>query len=110
MRAANPGEDQRDSRQFDLSTIDFEKLRDEFAHKVKRKACALDDIRFIVETKLQQMLAARKQREAVEKFRGKQRLAHDHDSQRETQKFLDEMATQRASSSQSWRTTVDSHT
>ena len=59
---------------------------------------------------LQQMLAARKQREAVEKFRGKQRLAHDHDSQRETQKFLDEMATQRAVTSQSWRTTVDSHT
>jgi len=58
---------------------------------------------------LQQMLAARQQREAVEKFRGKQRLTHDRDVQRETQKFLDEMATQRATSSQSWRTETESH-
>jgi len=29
--------------------------------------------------------------------------------QRETQKFLDEMATQRATSSQSWRTETESH-
>jgi len=58
---------------------------------------------------MQQMLIARKQREAVEKFRGKQRLAHDQDIQRETQKFLDEIATQRASV-QSWRTTADSLT
>lgn len=58
---------------------------------------------------LQQMLAARQQREAVEKFRGKQRLSHDRDVQRETQKFLDEIATQRASTSQSWRTEANSH-
>jgi flagellar FliJ protein len=58
---------------------------------------------------MQQMLVARKQREAVEKFRGKQRLAHDRDIQRETQKFLDEIATQRASV-QPWRTTADSLT
>ncbi len=58
---------------------------------------------------LQQMLAARQQREAVEKFRGKQRLSHDRDVQRETQKFLDEMATQRASSSQTWRTEANSN-
>jgi flagellar export protein FliJ len=56
---------------------------------------------------LQQMLAARKQREAVEKFRGKQRLAHDQDVQRVTQKFLDELATQRAVPAQAWRTTSD---
>ena len=57
VRAANPGDDQRDSRRYDLSTIDFEKLRDEFAHRVKRKACMLEDIRLVVETKLAQMLA-----------------------------------------------------
>lgn len=56
---------------------------------------------------LQQMLAARQQREAVEKFRGKQRGAHDRDVQRDTQKFLDELATQRATPAQSWRTTSD---
>jgi type I restriction enzyme R subunit len=57
VRAAGPGEDQREARQFDLSKIDFEKLREEFAHRVKRKACALEDIRLVVETKLEQMLA-----------------------------------------------------
>jgi len=57
VRTANPGEDQRDSRQFDLSTIDFEKLRDEFANSVKRKASTLEDIRHIVEAKLEKMLA-----------------------------------------------------
>jgi flagellar export protein FliJ len=56
---------------------------------------------------LHQMLAARQQREAVEKFRGRQRLAHDRDVQRDTQKFLDELATQRATPAQSWRTTAD---
>jgi flagellar export protein FliJ len=57
---------------------------------------------------LQQMLAARQQREAVEKFRGRQRDIHDRDTQRDTQKFLDELATQRATpSAQSWRTTAD---
>lgn len=56
---------------------------------------------------LQQMLAARQQREVVEKFRGKQRANYDRDVQRDTQKFLDELATQRATPSQSWRTTAD---
>jgi type I restriction enzyme, R subunit len=41
----------------DLSQIDFEKLREEFAKKVRRKHAALQDIRDVVETKLQQMLA-----------------------------------------------------
>lgn len=56
---------------------------------------------------LQKMLAARQQREAVEKFRGKQRGTYDRDVQRDTQKFLDELATQRATPSQTWRTTAD---
>ena len=46
----------RQSRFYDLSHIDLEKLRDEFAKKVKRKATALQDIRQIVEDKLAQML------------------------------------------------------
>jgi type I restriction enzyme, R subunit len=41
----------------DLSRIDFVRLRDEFAKKVKRKHAALQDIRDVVEQKLQQMLA-----------------------------------------------------
>jgi len=42
--------------------MDFERLRDEFAKKVKRKNTVLQDIREIVEKKLQQMLARNPQR------------------------------------------------
>lgn len=42
---------------YDLSKIDLEKLRDEFARKVRRKATALKDIREVVEAKLADMLA-----------------------------------------------------
>ena len=57
IRAAQPGEDQMDAKLYDLSRIDLEKLRDEFAKKAKRKATALEDIRQVVERKLKQMLA-----------------------------------------------------
>jgi type I restriction enzyme R subunit len=62
IRAAEPGDDYMDSKKFDLSTIDLEKLRGEFAKKVKRKASALEDIRQVVEKKLAQMLARNPQR------------------------------------------------
>jgi type I restriction enzyme R subunit len=62
IRAAAPGDDQKDSKFFDLSQIDLEKLRDEFAKKCKRKATALQDVRQIVEDKLAQMLARNPQR------------------------------------------------
>jgi len=57
IRAAAPGDDRAESKFYDLSHIDLEKLRDEFAKKVKRKASALQDIRQLVENKLAQMLA-----------------------------------------------------
>ena len=53
---------QTDGLTVDLSRIDFAKLRDEFAKKVKRKHSALQDIREVVEKKLQQMLANNPQR------------------------------------------------
>ena len=62
IRAQEPGDDQMDSKLFDMSRIDFVKLRDEFAKKVKRKAAALQDIRDVVEKKLAQMLAQNPQR------------------------------------------------
>jgi type I restriction enzyme R subunit len=62
IRAQEPGEDQMDSKLFDMSRIDFAKLRDEFAKKVRRKATALQDIRDVVEKKLAQMLAQNPQR------------------------------------------------
>ena len=52
-----PGDDQAEGSTFDLSQIDMEQLRDEFAKKVRHKATALQDIREIVEQKLAQMLA-----------------------------------------------------
>jgi type I restriction enzyme, R subunit len=49
IRTQAPGEDQAEGLTFDLSRIDLERLRDEFARKVRRKATALQDIRDIVE-------------------------------------------------------------
>lgn len=57
IRAAQPGQDHAEGLTIDLSRIDFEKLRDEFARKVRRKHAALQDIRDVVEKKLAQMLA-----------------------------------------------------
>jgi type I restriction enzyme R subunit len=57
IRAAAPGTDHAEGLTVDLSRIDFEKLRDEFATKVRRKHFALQDIRDVVEKKLTQMLA-----------------------------------------------------
>ena len=57
IRAQEAGEDHAEGLTVDLSQIDFAKLRDEFAKKVRRKHAALQDIRDVVEKKLQQMLA-----------------------------------------------------
>jgi type I restriction enzyme R subunit len=57
IRAQDPGKDHAEGLTVDLSRIDFAKLRDEFARKVKRKHAALQDIRDVVEKKLQEMLA-----------------------------------------------------
>ena len=57
IRTAEPGEDQMDSKMFDMSTIDLEKLRAEFQKRVKRKASALEDVQEVVRKKLAQMLA-----------------------------------------------------
>jgi type I restriction enzyme R subunit len=58
IRAAEPGEDVVEAKLYDLSKIDLEKLRDEFAKKVKRKASAVQDIRQLVEDQLERMVAA----------------------------------------------------
>ena len=57
IRAAAPGDDHAEGLTVDLSRIDFAKLRDEFASKVRRKHAALQDIREVVEKKLAEMLA-----------------------------------------------------
>ena len=57
IRTQAPGDHKAEGLIFDLSQIDMEKLRDEFAEKVRHKATALQDIREIVEQKLAEMLA-----------------------------------------------------
>lgn len=57
IRTHDPGEDHKDSRTYDLSRIDFDKLRAEFASKVARKATVIQDIRQLVEDKLAKMVA-----------------------------------------------------
>ena len=57
IRAATLGDDHAEGLTVDLSQIDFEKLRNEFARKVSRKHAALQDIRDVVEHKLGQILA-----------------------------------------------------
>jgi type I restriction enzyme, R subunit len=57
IRTNELGEDQAEGLRFDLSQVDLERLRDEFARKVRHKATAIQDIRDIVEQKLAQMLA-----------------------------------------------------
>jgi len=57
IRTQTPGEDQAEGLTFDLSKIDLERLREEFAKKVTRKATTIQDIRDIVEKKLAEMLA-----------------------------------------------------
>ena len=57
IRTQAPGDDQAEGLTLDLSQIDMEKLRDEFAKKVRHKATLLQDIREIVEQKLAEMLA-----------------------------------------------------
>jgi len=57
VRTAASDGDHTEALTVDLSHIDFERLRDEFASKVHRKHAALQDIRTVVEQKLAQMLA-----------------------------------------------------
>lgn len=57
IRAQTPIVSEKEGKFYDLSAIDLEKLRNEFARKVKRKATTLQDIREIVEKKLAEMMA-----------------------------------------------------
>jgi type I restriction enzyme R subunit len=56
IRTQGPGGDHAEGLTVDLSQIDFVKLRDEFARKVRCKNSTLQDIRDVVEHKLELML------------------------------------------------------
>jgi type I restriction enzyme R subunit len=62
IQAQTPGGDQAQGMTFDLSEIDLEKLRDEFAKKVRHKATVIENICEFVERKLAEMLSNNPQR------------------------------------------------
>lgn len=57
IRASAAGGDQAEGLTVDLSRVDFEKLREEFATKVRRKHAAVQNLRDLIEAKLALMLA-----------------------------------------------------
>lgn len=65
----------------DLSQVDFEKLREEFATKVRRKRTALEDVRNLVEKKLAQMLANNPQR--MDYYRKYQEIIADYNREKD---------------------------
>lgn len=81
IETATPEEAASKSRFYDLSTIDFEKLREEFEKKVKRKATALKDIMQLVEEKLAQMLAQNPQR--MDYYKKYQEIVADYNREKD---------------------------
>lgn len=65
----------------------------------KERAEALQRAKRAMEAALKQMLLATRDREAIDKYRDKRRLAYDHEVQREEQKTLDELGLRRTNSS-----------
>lgn len=84
VAAQGVGCDQANGLTVDLSLINMEKLRDEFAKKVKHKATVIEDIRQIVEDKLAQMLAANPLRMNYEKKYQEIIAAYNQDKDRAT--------------------------
>ena len=70
-----------ESQFYDLSTIDLEKLREEFEKKVKRKATALKDIMQVVKDKLAQMLALNPQR--MDYYKKYQQIVADYNREKD---------------------------
>jgi len=81
IRAQTSGEDHAEGLKVDLSRIEFGKLRDEFATKVRRKHAALKDIRDVVEEKLAQMLGQNPMR--MDYYRKYQEIIADYNREKD---------------------------
>jgi type I restriction enzyme R subunit len=81
IRTQVPGDDQAEGLRVDLSAIDFDKLREEFATKVRGKNIALQDIRAAVEEKLAQMLASNPLR--MDYYRKYQEIIADYNREKD---------------------------
>lgn len=80
IRAAGPGDDHAEGLMVDLSQIDFEKLRKEFA-KAKHKNTALKDIRDVVDEKLRQMVNSNPMR--MDYYRRYQEIVADYNREKD---------------------------
>ncbi len=81
IRTQDPGADQALGMTVDLSQLDLEQLRDEFAKKVKRKATAIQDIRAIVEQKLAAMLRSNPRR--MDYYKRYQEIVADYNREKD---------------------------
>jgi type I restriction enzyme R subunit len=81
IRAATPGQDHAEGLTVDLSQIDFEKLRDEFAGRIRRKHAAVQDIRDVVEKRLARMLATNPMR--MDYYRKYQEIIADYNREKD---------------------------
>jgi type I restriction enzyme R subunit len=81
IRTQAPGEDQAEGLRVDLSEINFEELRREFATKVMRKNITLQDVRTAVEEKLAQMLARNPTR--MDYYRKYQEIIADYNREKD---------------------------
>lgn len=81
IRTAEHGDDHAEGLTVDLSKIDFNRLRQEFEKKVRRKHEALQDIREVVEKKLAQMLARNPLR--MDYYKKYQEIIADYNSEKD---------------------------
>ena len=81
IRAHDVGADHAEGLTVDLSRIDFEKLRQEFAGKVQRKNATLQDIRDLVEQKLAAMVATNPLR--MDYYRRYQEIVADYNREKD---------------------------
>ena len=81
IQAAAPGDDHAQGLSVDLSRIDFERLREEFASKVPRKRAALQDIRQLIERQLARMLAINPLR--MDLYRRYQEIVADYNREKD---------------------------
>lgn len=83
IRAQTPDQAFEESKLYDLSQIDLEKLRDEFAKKVKRKATALQNIRDLVEQKLAAMLMLAHNPQRMDYYKRYQEIIADYNREKD---------------------------
>lgn len=81
IAAQGPGADHAEGLTVDLSQINFQRLKEEFEKKVKRKALALKDIRDLVEDKLAAMLAQNPER--MDYYRKYQEIIADYNREKD---------------------------